>query len=116
MSRLSKDLRAGKVEAVIARLRRMKPSCEEEREKLEGLIRYFDTNKHRMRYDEYLRLGYGIGSGAVESAHKQVTHARMRQAGMRWSEAGARRLLALRVLLLNDNWSMLDRLMMSPVV
>ena len=41
-----------------------------------------------MRYDEYLRLGYGIGSGAVESAHKQVVHARMRQAGMRWSEAG----------------------------
>ena len=55
-----------------------------------------------MRYDEYLRLGYGIGSGAVESAHKQVVHARLRQAGMRWSEAGARRLLALRLLLLND--------------
>jgi hypothetical protein len=36
-----------------------------------------------MRYDEYLRLGYGIGSGAVESAHKQVVHARFRQAGMR---------------------------------
>ena len=54
-----------------------------------------------MRYDEYLRLGYGIGSGAVESAHKQVVHARFRQAGMRWSEAGARRLLALRLLLLN---------------
>lgn len=116
MSRLSTDLRAGKVEAVIARLRRIKPSCEEEKEKLEGLIRYFDTNKHRMRYDEYLRMGYGIGSGAVESAHKQVTHARMRQAGMRWSEAGARRLLALRVLLLNDNWSMLDRLLMKPIV
>jgi hypothetical protein len=115
ISRLSSDLRAGKVEAVIARLRRIKPTCEEEKEKLESLIRYFDNNKQRMRYDEYLRLGYGIGSGAVESAHKQVTHARMRQAGMRWSEAGARRLLALRILLLNDNWSMLDRLVMKSV-
>jgi len=47
-----------------------------------------------MRYDEYLRLGYGISSGAVESAHEQVVNARFRQAGMRWSEAGARRLLA----------------------
>ena len=65
-----------------------------------------------MCYDEYLRLGYGIGSGAVESAHKQVVHARLRQAGMRWSEAGARRLLALRLLLLNDNWALLDRLAM----
>ncbi len=63
-----------------------------------------------MRYGEYIRLGYGIGSGAVESSHKQVVHARMRQAGMRWSEAGARHLLALRVLLLNGQWSLLDRL------
>lgn len=29
-----------------------------------------------LRYDEYLRLGYG--SGAIESAHKQVAHARVR--------------------------------------
>jgi hypothetical protein len=41
-----------------------------------------------------------------------VVHARLRQAGMRWSEAGARRLLALRLLLLNDNWALLDRLRM----
>jgi hypothetical protein len=48
----------------------------------------------------------------VESAHKQVVHARLRQAGMRWSEAGARRLLALRLLLLNDDWALLDRMRM----
>jgi hypothetical protein len=65
-----------------------------------------------MRYDEYLRLGYGIGSGAVESAHKQLVHARLRQAGMRWSEVGARRLLALRLLPLNDHWGRLDQLPM----
>ena len=34
---------------------------------------------------------------------------------MRWSEAGARRLLALRLLLLNDNWVLLDRLRMVPL-
>ena len=62
-----------------------------------------------------MRKGYGIGSGAVESAHKQVVHARMRQAVMRWSEAGARRLLALPVLLLNDSWPLRDRLTMRPV-
>jgi hypothetical protein len=40
------------------------------------------------------------------------TFARLRQAGMRWSEAGARRLLALRLLLLNGDWALLDRLRM----
>lgn len=112
---LAEKLRAGKVDQVIAELQRLRPKTAESRESLQTLIRYYSENATRMRYDEYLRLGYGIGSGAVESAHKQVVHARMRQAGMRWSEAGARRLLALRLLLLNHNWELVDRLAMSSL-
>jgi Uncharacterised protein family (UPF0236) len=112
---IAEDLRAGKVQDVIARLQRLHPKTAEMRESLAGLIRYYSQNAGRMRYDEYLRLGYGIGSGAVESAHKQVIHARLRQAGMRWSESGARRLLALRLLLLNDNWSLLDCMRMPSL-
>jgi hypothetical protein len=110
--RIAEDLRAGKVQDVIAALKRLRPKTEELRASLQSLIGYYSENAGRMRYDEYLRLGYGIGSGAVESAHKQVVHARLRQAGMRWSEAGARRLLALRLLLLNGDWSLLDRMRM----
>jgi hypothetical protein len=112
---IAEDLRAGKVQEVIARLKRLHPKTSELRQSLTGLIRYYSENAGRMRYDEYLRLGYGIGSGAVESAHKQVIHARLRQAGMRWSEAGARRLLALRLLLLNDSWTLLDRMRMPSL-
>jgi hypothetical protein len=110
--RIAEDLRAGKVQEVIAALQRLRPKTEELRASLQSLIGYYSENAGRMRYDEYLRLGYGIGSGAVESAHKQVVHARLRQAGMRWSEAGARRLLALRLLLLNGDWALLDRMRM----
>jgi transposase-like protein len=106
------DLKAGNVQEVIARLKRMRPKTPPLRESLQTIIRYYSENAGRMQYDEYLRLGYGIGSGVVESAHKQVVHARFRQAGMRWSEAGARHLLALRLLLLNENWELLDRLRM----
>jgi hypothetical protein len=109
------DLKAGKVEEVVRRLKRMRPKSGPLRASLDSLIRYYSENAGRMRYDDYIRLGYGIGSGAVESAHKQVIHARMRQAGMRWSEAGARRLLALRLLLLNGNWALLDRLTMVSI-
>jgi hypothetical protein len=112
---IAEDLRAGKVRDVIARLKRLRPKTMELRQSLAGLIRYYSENASRMQYDEYLRLGYGIGSGAVESAHKQVIQARLRQAGMRWSEAGARRLLALRLLLLNDQWTLLDRLRMPSL-
>ena len=112
VQQIAEDLRAGKVKEVITRLRRLRPRTPEQRANLGRLIRYYRENATRMRYDEYLRLGYGIGSGAVESAHKQVVHARMRQAGMRWSEAGARHLLALRLLLLNQNWAQWDQLRM----
>jgi hypothetical protein len=112
---IAEDLRAGKVLDVIRRLKRLRPKTSELRDSLQALIRYYGENAARMRYDEYVRLGYGIGSGAVESAHKQVVHARLRQAGMRWSEAGARRLLALRLLLLNDNWALLDKLRMTSL-
>jgi hypothetical protein len=115
VAHLAEDLRAGNVEDVVVRLRTLQTSTPEAQDKLDSLIRYYTNNATRMRYDEYLRRGYGIGSGAIESAHKQVVHARLRQAGMRWSEAGARRLLALRVLLLNQQWSLLDRLPMARV-
>lgn len=110
--RVADDLKAGKVQEVIARLKTLHPNSPQSLEALEALRKYYTDNASRMRYDEYLRLGYGIGSGAVESAHKQVVHARLRQAGMRWSELGARRLLALRLLLLNGNWAMTERLRM----
>jgi hypothetical protein len=115
VQQIAEDLKAGKVEEIIARLKLMQPNTPELCTSVQSLIGYYSANATRMRYDEYLRLGYGIGSGAVESAHKQVVHARFRQAGMRWSKAGARRLLALRLLLLNDNWALLDRLAMVSV-
>lgn len=113
VTRLGDDLKAGKVDLVLARLATQDTATDEQREALETLLRYYTDNRARMRYVEYLRLGYGIGSGAVESAHQQVVQARLRQAGMRWSEAGAQRLLALRVLLLNGQFSLLDRLTMK---
>lgn len=109
---ISTDLRSGKVKRVINRLKKISPTTLQAKEKLDSLIRYYTDNVQRMRYDEYLCLGYGIGSGSVESAHKQVVHARMRQAGMRWSVTGAQRLLALRVLLLNGDWNQVDHLRM----
>jgi hypothetical protein len=113
--RVAQDLKAGHVQAVIARLHTLRPISPDSRAALQTLIRSYTTHAARMQYDESQRLGYGIGSGAVESAHKQVVHARLRQAGMRWSEVGARRLLALRLLLLNGEWARADQLRLVRV-
>jgi hypothetical protein len=113
--RVAQDLKAGQVQAVLGRLHTLQPNSPESRQALATLIRDYTTHAARMQYDEYQRLGYGIGSGAVESAHKQVVHARLRQAGMRWSEVGARRLLALRLLLLNSEWARVDQLRLVQI-
>jgi hypothetical protein len=111
--RVAADLKAGHVQAVIARLHQLQPRSPEAAAARDAVIRYYTTHAHRMRYDQYLAQGYGIGSGAVESAHKQVVHARLRQAGMRWSVRGAQHVLALRALLLNGQWTQTDRLRLA---
>jgi hypothetical protein len=111
--RLAADLKAGHVHDVIARLQTLHPRAPDAAAAREAVVRYYTTHAHRMRYDDYLRCGYGIGSGAVESAHKQVVHARLRQAGMRWSVRGAQHLLALRALLLNGTWAQTDQLRLA---
>ena len=54
---IAEDLKAGKVQNVIARLKRLRPKTPELRESLQALIRYYSENAGRRRYDEYLRLG-----------------------------------------------------------
>ncbi len=53
---IAEDLRAGKVQEVIAGLKRLRPKMPELRESLQALIRHYSENAGRMRYDEYLRL------------------------------------------------------------
>jgi hypothetical protein len=62
---------------------------------------YFRSNSARMHYATYREQGLPIGSGAVESAAKHLVQQRMKRAGMRWSDLGARAILHLRCALLN---------------
>jgi hypothetical protein len=100
-----KQLMEGKVEEVIASLSEHSVSNADVTEKIEENITYFTNNKDRMRYNEYKEKGYHIGSGTVESACKHVVGQRLKQAGMKWSVAGADAILQLRILWKNGEWS-----------
>ncbi len=65
---------------------------------LDSLVRYYRNNDKRMRYTEFREAGLPVGSGIVESAHKHVLQARMKQAGQRWSMLRGRRMVQLRAL------------------
>jgi hypothetical protein len=62
------------------------------------VLGFFENQKHRMNYPEYLKNGWFIGSGAVESACKTVVGQRLKGSGMRWSENGGHGVCNLRAL------------------
>ncbi len=67
-------------------------------------IDYFDSNKGRMRYDEYRARGMQIGSGQIESSCKQIVVTRFKRSGCKWSKRGANALLALKSCWENSGW------------
>jgi len=50
-----------------------------------ALINYYEKNRYRMKYDQYLEKGYCIGSGAIESAISTVVQQRCKLVGQRWT-------------------------------
>ena len=77
-------------------LKRMQPKDDGQREAIRREKGYFERNAARMAYPRFRRQGMMIGSGPVEAACKVVVGQRLKQAGMRWSEAGADAVLAAR--------------------
>jgi len=61
---------------------------------------YFRRNERRMQYMETRENGWPIGSGMAESGCKQF-RARFTGAGMRWSRAGAERMIPIRAAILS---------------
>lgn len=66
------------------------------------VLNYIRKNEHRMDYPHYLRQGWQIASGAVESACKTVINQRLCLGGMRWGEEGSDAVAHLRALYRSD--------------
>ena len=105
-------LKKGRVDLVIGAMERgqtQRSSClsESAATTLRRNLDYFRTNRHRMQYDRYRRLKLPIGTGAVEGSCKFVVQSRFKKPGARWSESGLRKMLALKLARLNNQWETL---------
>ena len=58
-----------------------------------------------MKYDQYLKKGYPIASGVVESACSQVVANRCELPGARWSIDGAEAILKIRSVTSSNLWN-----------
>lgn len=68
------------------------------RDLYDEMLGYVENHKHKMKYPEYQKKGWHIGSGPVESACKTVVGQRLKLAGMRWGEFGTDNVCHLRAL------------------
>jgi hypothetical protein len=87
-------------EALLASLQKIElppQSSAEVHEELRKLIGYFENNRHRTDYPTYRNNGWDIGSGPTEAGCKIIGD-RLKGSGMRWVEAGAATVAALRAL------------------
>jgi hypothetical protein len=68
----------------------------------DDVLQYLRNNVERMDYPRYLRNGWQIASGAIESACKTVVNQRLCLGGMRWGEEGSDAVAQLRALYRSD--------------
>jgi hypothetical protein len=99
-----KELHGGNVNGVIQAIQKLSPSTEHEKEISEKAIGYFQKNKSRMKYDEFRRQVFFVGSGVVEAGCRTVIGQRLKQSGMHWTVEGANNIIALRCCFLSNRW------------
>ncbi len=86
-------------------LKKRKKLKKSQKTALKTAVRYFENHRQWMRYDEYLKEGYPIGSGVVESTCGHTVKSRMSGTGRRWSIAGAESTLLLRSVYTSNDWN-----------
>jgi hypothetical protein len=104
------ELKHGDPEVVLAKLRGLREDLalqegrSEALETVRGSLEYLEKRRDQIRYAEFSRAGYPIGSGIVESANKLVVEARLKGAGMHWERGNVDPMVALRNVACSDRW------------
>lgn len=105
MQRQKQLLLTGGVEQLLSELKNSVVTNKQARKAKEAVVRYYESNKKRMQYDQYRQKGYMIGSGAIEAAHRHVVQQRLKLSGQRWSIAGAQQIVNLRACKKSNQWN-----------
>ncbi len=94
------ELLTGDPDQVLAVLEQLPPS-----DGRDTALGYLTARRTQIAYRDFVARGWPIGSGCVESAHQHVVQDRLKGRGMRWDEAGATAMVAVRIVVANDRWN-----------
>lgn len=95
-----------KVEQVITNIQQLpKTRCKSAEKSRKAIIKYYQTNTKRMQYKTYKGKGFMIGSGPIESAHRNVIQQRLKLSGQRWTAKGLQQMANLRAVSKSLQWN-----------
>jgi len=86
----------GRIEELAQRLERELPRKGKRRGQGLKKINYFVKRTEQMRYGEFRRQGFFVGSGVIEAGCKTLIGKRFKNSGMFWSKTGANAIIAAR--------------------
>jgi len=96
------EISAGDVQQVLEDL--VTQNAAEPNDRLRRFVGYLTRFQDAVDYDHFKELGYPIGSGEVESAHKSIPQKRLKLPGACWHPDSINPMLALRVIRANGWW------------
>jgi len=99
-----------KVDGAIETIRGLEPQSKKKHDEKEKLLGYLETNKKRINYGRFKKMGLLIGSGPIESAQRNVVQKRMKQSGQRWTIRGAQQIVNLRVCHQSNKWEYVTKI------
>jgi len=76
----------------------------------DSILNYYRENQKRMQYHDFKAKNYLIGSGAIESAHKDVLQKRLKLSGQRWTKDGIQQMANLRVCYKSNNAKLITQM------
>ncbi|MEI8204755.1 MAG: UPF0236 family protein [Bacteroidota bacterium] len=86
-----------KVDRLLTKLKQLQCKNRELEKEKEKLYNYLKNNEKRINYGLYKEQNLLFGSGAIESANRDIIQKRMKLSGQRWTLSGAQQMLNLRV-------------------
>lgn len=97
-------LEAGEIAWLVRSAGKRVASSSDKKKPLLKALHYFEENATHMRYAEFRKKKYFVGSGVVEAGCRTVIGQRLKQSGMRWSVRGANAIIALRCCILSGRF------------
>jgi hypothetical protein len=104
MDKQEKLLLNNEADSVLNTIQQQRGYTQAAEQQRKAAVSYYENNLKRMQYKTYKEAGYMIGSGPIESAHRNIAQQRLKLSGQRWTIKGAQQIVNLRAYQKSNRW------------